>query len=513
MDIVLIHPPLSRPCEPPPGLARLAGALKTHGRQCLVVDANIEGIHHLLNGDVNATDTFTRRAAKHLGDNLETLANGHAFQDMGKYTRAVTEISRILAVSAQSYDTLLNLNNLQHGALSPLRSADLIRSAEHPEANVFFPYFGKRLKALLEDNAPRIVGLSLNFLSQALTAFAMIGHIRSLDPGVKIVLGGGLVTSWIKRPGWDDPFSGLVDEMVAGPGEERILQLAGVNLSGGDFLPDYDPFTGYAYLSPGLVLPFSASSGCYWSRCSFCPEKSEGNRYSCIPARDVPAQVNGLAGRYAPSLVHFTDNAMSPALLTAIANTGLSSPWYGFARFTPHLADKDFCMALRRSGCVMLQLGLESGDQAVLDSLDKGIGLEDASRALGNLHAAGIGTYVYLLFGTPAEDEASARKTLELTADHAGYIDFLNLSVFNLPRGGDEAAGLDTYDFFEGDLSLYQGFVHPKGWDRNRVRRFLDREFRRNPAVADIVRNDPPLFTSNHAPFFVKTPHFFAGIS
>ncbi|HXK47837.1 MAG TPA: radical SAM protein, partial [Deltaproteobacteria bacterium] len=122
-------------------------------------------------------------------------------------------------------------------------------------------------------------------------------------------------------------------------------------------------------------------------------------------------------------------------------------------------------------------------------------------------------TYVYLLFGTPAEDEASARKTLEFTADHAGYIDFLNLSVFNLPRGGDEAAGLDTYDFFEGDLSLYQGFVHPKGWDRNRVRRFLDREFRRNPAVAAIVRNDPPLFTSNHAPFFVKTPHFFAGIS
>jgi radical SAM superfamily enzyme YgiQ (UPF0313 family) len=193
---------------------------------------------------------------------------------------------------------------------------------------------------------------------------------------------------------------------------------------------------------------------------------------------------------------------MSPALLAAIAASGLDAPWYGFARFTPQLTDPDFCRELRRSGCAMLQLGLESADQAVLDSLDKGIDLGDASRALKNLHAAGIGTYVYLLFGTPAEDEESARTTLDFVAAHAAYIDFLNLSIFNLPRYGDEAGSLETYDFFEGDLSLYQGFTHPRGWDRSRVRRFLDREFRRHPAVAGIVRNDPPFFTSNHAPFF-----------
>jgi hypothetical protein len=31
---------------------------------------------------------------------------------------------------------------------------------------------------------------------------------------------------------------------------------------------------------------------------------------------------------------------------------------------------------------------------------------------------------------------------------------------------------------------------------------FLDREFRRHPAVADILRRTPKHFTSNHAPFF-----------
>lgn len=513
MDILLIHPPLSRPCEPPPGLARLAGSLRDRGKPCLVVDANMEGILHLLAGGVDAPDTFTRRAVGHLNCNLADIRSGDAFRDMGRYTRAVHEISRILAVSARQYDTQLNLNNFQHDTMSPLRSADLIRSAEQPRTNVFHPYFMSRLNAVLEEHTPRIIGLSLNFLSQALTTFAMIGHIRSLDYGAKIVLGGGLVTSWMKKSGWNNPFSGLVDETVAGPGEEMILRLAGIDSPGTDHVPDYAPFMGHAYLSPGLVLPFSASWGCYWGRCSFCPERSEGNAYSCIPAQGVPPQVNGLAVRHSPSLVHFTDNAMSPGVLTALARQGIHAPWYGFARFTSHLRDEDFCMELKRSGCVMLQLGLESGDQAVLDSLDKGIKLEDACKALKNLRKAGIGTYVYLLFGTPAEDEQSARMTLDFVSRQAGEIDFLNLSIFNLPRGGEEAQGLVTFDFFEGDLSLYQGFVHPAGWDRTRVRQFLDKEFRRHPAISPIVRNDPPFFTSNHAPFFLMKQRFFTGFS
>ena len=56
--------------------------------------------------------------------------------------------------------------------------------------------------------------------------------------------------------------------------------------------------------------------------------------------------------------------------------------------------------ALHRSGCVMLKLGLESGDQAVLDALDKGIDLQQTAQALANLKAAGITVYAYLLFGT-----------------------------------------------------------------------------------------------------------------
>ncbi len=159
-------------------------------------------------------------------------------------------------------------------------------------------------------------------------------------------------------------------------------------------------------------------------------------------------------------------------------------------------------VALKHSGCAMLQLGIESGDQGVLDSEHKGIDLDRVSLALRSLRKAGIAAYVYLLFGTPSENLKEARKTLDFTVKHARDISFLNLAIFNLPIYGNEARELETRMHYDGDLSLYADFHHPGGWHRARVRRFLDKEFKRHPAIAAIIRRDPSIFTSNHAPFF-----------
>ena len=39
--MLLIHPPIAKPCEPPAGVAMLAGALKAHDIPYTVIDANI----------------------------------------------------------------------------------------------------------------------------------------------------------------------------------------------------------------------------------------------------------------------------------------------------------------------------------------------------------------------------------------------------------------------------------------------------------------------------------------
>ena len=183
------------------------------------------------------------------------------------------------------------------------------------------------------------------------------------------------------------------------------------------------------------------------------------------------------------------------------------APWYGFVRIAKPLDDPSFCDQLAAAGCIMLKIGLESGDQQVLDGMAKGISLETAAQVLTHLHAAGISTYIYLLFGTPGEDEAAAHRTMEFVIRHRESVDFLNLAIFNLPLGSDEADGMPLMDFYHGDLALYRNFEHPRGWHRSAVRKFLEKKFKKHPAIQPIIRCDPPVFTSNHAAFFSLKLH------
>jgi radical SAM superfamily enzyme YgiQ (UPF0313 family) len=334
----------------------------------------------------------------------------------------------------------------------------------------------------------------------------MIGFIRRELPKVKILLGGGLITSWITRPHWANPFTGLVDQLISGPGEDALLSILGIRAPEGNvWRPDYHAVLANPYLSPGFVLPYSASTGCYWSKCTFCPEKAEGTAYRPIPLRQVTADLEACANATEPVLVHLLDNALSPSLLKSLAENSIGVPWYGFVRISNQLTDPDFCIALKKAGCIMLKLGIESGDQGVLDAMQKGISVKNASVVLKNLKKAGIASSVYLLFGTPAETEESARRTLAFTVKHGESINFLNLAIFNMPAYGELTHETLTKGFYEGDLSLYTDFIHPHGWDRRRVRRFLDHEFRRHPAISAILKNEIPVFTSNHAPFFVMS--------
>jgi radical SAM superfamily enzyme YgiQ (UPF0313 family) len=502
--MILIHPPVAKPSEPPAGLAKLCGALNHHGIGYGVLDANLEGLLSLLNASPLPSDTWTSRAFRHLSKHLSSLKGWNAYQDGARYSRAIKDLNRILEMTAGSSRVRLGLANYEHEELSAVRSGDLLRAAESPESNPFYSYFEKRMVELLKSQQPSVIGFSLNYLSQALCAFSMIGFVRRECPGVKLVLGGGLVTSWMRKAHWKNPFEGLADHLVAGPGETPLLSLLGIMRSGDNYYsPRYDSFPVRDYFAPGLILPYSSSSGCYWSRCSFCPERAEGNPYIAIPAEEVVVDLLRLVDKQRPVLIHLLDNAIHPSLMKAIIKHPPGVPWYGFARFTRHLTKLDFCLALKRSGCAMLKLGLESGDQTVLDSLQKGIDLEEASSVLKNLKKAGIATYVYLLFGTPPEGLIEARRTLEFVVKHHDRIDFLNLAIFNMPIYEPETQQIETRSFYEGDLSLYTSFDHPKGWSRPSVRQFLDKEFKRHPAIASILRRDPPVFTSNHAPFFV----------
>jgi hypothetical protein len=499
-DLLLVFPPVARACEPPAGIARLSAALQARGLGCRLLDANLEGLLWLLEQPPTAGDTWTKRAAKSRDAHLAALRDPETYHTPDRYRRAVSDLNRMLAVASRRCGASVSFSGYEESRRSPLRSSDLVAAASQPRDNAFHPFFSRRLPELLDGVGT--VGFSINFLSQALCAFAMIGFVKTENPAARIVLGGGLVTSWMRRAGWRNPFGGLVDELIAGPGEEPLASLLGAKAARRVHAPpDYSSLPLRSYLSPGLVLPYSAAGGCWWGRCSFCPERAERSGYRPIPPRLVLADLRQLTEAATPALIHLLDNAISPALLGGLAENPPGAPWYGFARIDERLADPGFCRSLKRSGCRMLKLGLESGDQGVLDRMGKGIDLGTAARVLASLRQAGIGVYCYLLFGTPGETEVEARRTLDFVVRHREAIGFLNLAVFTMPRGAEAAGGCATAPFSEGDLSLSTDFRHPRGWDRRRVRRFLEGEFKRHPAVAAILRNDPPQFTSSHAPF------------
>jgi len=129
----------------------------------------------------------------------------------------------------------------------------------------------------------------------------MIGFLKKRFPDLSIVLGGGLVTSWMQNPDWQDPFGGLVDHLIAGHGEQRLCDLLGAGKdTDRHIVPDYDLFPLDAYLAPGRILPYSASSGCYWNRCSFCPEKAENNPYLPLGNERVRTELAGLISKTKP---------------------------------------------------------------------------------------------------------------------------------------------------------------------------------------------------------------------
>ncbi len=485
-------------------MARLAGALRGRGIPYTLVDANLEGLLDLMKRPQKASDTWTRRALKNLSRNLSSLRDRRSYCVPDRYKRAVLDIHRVLDRSSRHAGVSVALADYRDRKLSPVQSTDLLRAAERPERNPFFPYFSLRFGELLEKSpSSPVVGLSLNYLSQALCTFSMIGFLRREFPEMPLVLGGGLVTSWVRRPGWRNPFAGLIDHLVAGPGEGPLLELLGQDPS--QEHPAPPAYTGLPtdnYLAPGFILPYTGSSGCHWRRCAFCPEHFEANPYRPLPAKRAVSELARLVAETGPALIHLVDNALSPSLLQALVATPPGGPWYGFTRIGPQFADIEFCRALKASGCVLLKVGLESGDQEVLDGMHKGLSLESVSTGLTNLARAGIAAYVYLLFGTPPENLESARRTLAFVVRHRESIRFLNLAVFNLPVGAGDAENLQTHRFYAGDLSLYTDFTHPEGWGRRQVRRFVNGEFRKHPAVAPILRRHPPYFTSNHAPFF-----------
>ena len=118
-----------------------------------------------------------------------------------------------------------------------------------------------------------------------------------------------------------------------------------------------------------------------------------------------------------------TDEALSPRYLLELADALAARPdvdarFVGYARLEPGFKPRVY-ERLHEMGLRKLFFGLESGSQAVLDHMDKGLRLDSARRALRECADAGIAAHVFTIVGFPEETEAQAEETVQFLLDEA----------------------------------------------------------------------------------------------
>jgi hypothetical protein len=242
MSLLLINPPAAKASEPPGGIARLVGALRHHGITVHAVDMNLEGFNYLYTIEAVPHDRWGKRAFNRKEGNLALLTGKKGYENRDRYKNAVLDINKVLNVVSAPFDAFVSLANYKSGTLSPVNSRDLLHAAAHPEENIFHPFFKKRLDEIIRTEGIDQVGFSLNYLNQALCTFAMIGFLKQEYPHIRIIAGGGLITSWMRKPGFSNTFTGLIDDMIPGEGEEPLLHMYGEKYRGSAYLPDYSDF-------------------------------------------------------------------------------------------------------------------------------------------------------------------------------------------------------------------------------------------------------------------------------
>jgi len=111
----------------------------------------------------------------------------------------------------------------------------------------------------------------------------------------------------------------------------------------------------------------------------------------------------------------FCERNRTKRLIGEIAKRGIT--WESNCRadyISEDYMDDDFLFRLKKSGCIKLRLGLESGSQRILDLLKKEITVKNSINAVEKLTKHGILPSVSFMVGIPTEAKDDVMKTLEL---------------------------------------------------------------------------------------------------
>ncbi|MBN2406661.1 MAG: B12-binding domain-containing radical SAM protein [Elusimicrobia bacterium] len=335
-------------------------------------------------------------------------------------------------------------------------------------------------------------------------AIEMVRNIRAIRGDAKVVLGGILATTQpefaLRKTGADiavkgeaeltvtnlmdcienDPGSisdveGIVyrneDGQISDTGEGEIIDdLSGLLMPAYDLFPMPRLTAQYFYPQDegSIVADVDTSRGCPFS-CNFCYNVSKP-RYQEIDA--VIEKLLYLIENYGVNTVNFMDENFAlnkkrigqfcEALKKADINITFS------ATTRADVVTPELVKMLYGAGCRTLNVGLESGDQEMLDRMNKRTTVEQTRKAIETGRRAGIFMEYPCMVGNIGETEESMKKTFELLKELA-WGDFQwRVPFFCTPYPGTEiykyalSRGLirDDEDFYQKHKNIYSMAVN-----------------------------------------------------
>ncbi len=119
--------------------------------------------------------------------------------------------------------------------------------------------------------------------------------------------------------------------------------------------------------------------------------------------------------------------------------------WICYAR-ADDLADEATVKLMKAAGVHQVQIGIESGDQTMLDNMNKAYSVDSNALALQNCRKHGITTIVSVIVGYPGETETSLDNTYRFLRDNPP--DFYYLAVFSTRAAGVPVLGAEQRQRF-----------------------------------------------------------------
>ena len=230
----------------------------------------------------------------------------------------------------------------------------------------------------------------------------------------------------------------LVDDKVVRNADSKALSYDQLSC------PNFDQLPLDKYLMPFPVLPYMASRGCYWGKCTFCTHSFIYESYYRKENESrVADDLDALGKRYGTKYFTFSDEAISPnafkRMSSAILEKNVQMRALGMLKFEADSVETtEMFEEVYRAGFIMLFFGLESANDRILTIIDKGCDQATEQRVLKNSSDAGIWNHLYLFFGFPTEEREEAEETIQFTVANSengsGIIHSVGQSTFALEK-------------------------------------------------------------------------------